>query len=282
MNKPILLILIGFLFFFLVSCGENNPSETPLVSVGNDRLTLGDLQSYLPPHIVGEDSAALADEYINRWVRSKLFLRQAELNLTESEKDISRLIDEYRTSLLVHLYQQKMLEQKYSPLITSREIEEYYNKMQENFKLQDNILKGLLIKVPKSTPDLAKVRDWCRRFKPENMVELETWSFQNARLFDQFLDNWVPFQRINANLPIPLKNEASFLLYNRFYETSDDGFRYFLVITDHHTINETAPLSYVEERIKAILLNKKRVEFIKNLEKELYNEALQEKTINFY
>jgi hypothetical protein len=72
------------------------------------------------------------------------------------------------------------------------------------------------------------------------------------------------------------------LRYNKYYETTDGKNRYFLVVTDFMTIGSVAPLNYVEDRIKAIILNKKRGEFLKGLEKELYDEALQKKIINFY
>jgi hypothetical protein len=47
-------------------------------------------------------------------------------------------------------------------------------------------------------------------------------------------------------------------------------------------VKETAPLEYVENRIKAILLNKKRVDFINNLESDLYEEGIKQKIIKFY
>jgi hypothetical protein len=138
------------------------------------------------------------------------------------------------------------------------------------------------MKVPLDAPGQSDVRRWSRSAGPESLVQLEKYSLQNARMFEVFLDSWIPFQRINANLPDPVKNEERFLRYNRYYETTDDQFRYFLLVTDYQFIGSIAPFSFVEERIKAILLNKKRGEFIKGLEKELYEEALQKKIINFY
>ena len=211
-----------------------------------------------------------------------MFLRQAESNLTEEEKDVSQMLDEYRTSLLVNKYQQKMLEQKYSPLLKNEEIQQYYEQMQDNFTLQENIIKGLIMKVPLDAPGQNEVRRWCRSASSESLVQLENYSLQNARMYNVFLDTWVPFQRINANLPDPVRNEERFLKYNRYYETTDDQYRYFLLVTDSQFIGSIAPLAYVEERIKAILMNKKRGEFIKDLEKQLYEEALQQKNINFY
>jgi hypothetical protein len=281
--------LIGFFVFFGIAflfskCRKVEPQSDihPVVRVGDEILTTDDLRQVLPYDVRSEDSAALADDYINRWVSSKLFLRQAEENLTKEEKDVSQLLDEYRTSLLVNIYQQKMLEQKYSPLLSQEEIEVYYNEMQDNFKLQENIIKGFVMKVPLNVPGQKDVRKWCHSANPESLVHLENYCMQNARMYDSFVDSWMPFKKINANLPRPIKNEEWFLRYNRYYETTDVHFRYFLLVKDYMTTGGTAPLDYVEERIRAILLNKKRGEFIKGLEKELYNEALQKKIINFY
>lgn len=275
--------LVGLvLLFYTCKHVDGEEEAREVVRVGDEVLTSRDLKQVLPRDVDDEDSAALADDYINRWVRNKLFLRQAESNLTEEEKDISQLLDEYRTSLLVNIYQQKMLEQKYSPLLSDEEIEGYYNEMQDNFTLQENIIKGFLLKVPLGAPNQGDVRRWCRSANSESLVELENYSLQNARMFDSFLDSWVPFQRVNAILPDPIRNEERFLRYNRYYETTDEDYRYFLLVTDNMSIGNTAPLSYVEDRIRAILLNKKRGEYIKSLEKELYDEALQKKIINFY
>lgn len=276
-------ILVGMtIALFTCKQVEQDSEARPVVQVGNEELTTKDLKQVLPRDINAEDSAALADDYVNRWVRSKLFLRQAESNLSEEEKDVSQLLDEYRTSLLVNIYQQKMLEQKYSLLLSDKEIRNYYEEMQDNFKLQENILKGLLIKVSLDAPDIPNLRRWCRSVNSQNLLKINNYSLQYAQMYDPFLDAWTPFQRINANLPEPVRNEERFLQYNRFFETTDENYRYFLVVTDYMTIGNIAPLSYVEERIRAILLNKKRGEFIKSLEKELYEEALQRKIINFY
>ncbi|MFW6043779.1 MAG: hypothetical protein ACOCPW_05435 [Marinilabiliaceae bacterium] len=288
MKKPVLiggfLLLTGLsiTFYMCRESGHGSNDTEPVVRVGNEVLTEKDMEQELPEGIQGDDSANMAENYVNRWVRNKLFLRQAEQNLSEEEKDVSQMLDEYRTSLLVNIYQQKMLEQKYSSMLSDEEIRDYYEEMQDNFTLQENILKGFILKVPLDAPRQSDVRRWCRSGDSEHLVDLENYSAQYAKVFDLFIDEWIPFQRINSNLPEPIQNEERFLRYNRYYEKTDDVYRYFLVINDYMTVGDTAPLSYVEDRIKAILLNKKRGEFIKSLEKELYDEALEKKIINFY
>lgn len=261
---------------------EEDPLLNPIVTVDGVSLTLGELRRAIPDNLAPQDSMAMADDYVGRWVRSKLMLRQAEINLTAEEKDVEKLLEDYRTSLLVHLYQQKILEQKHSPLVTSREIEEYYTLMKDNFNLQESIIQGVFIKVPKGAPNQDQLKRWYRSTESEDLINLEAYSFQYARNYEQFIETWVPFSRINSSLPEPIMNEERFLRWSKYYETSDELYNYYLAIHDFELPGSTSPVNYVEERVKAILLNKKRIEFIQQLGQDLYEEGLREKVVNFH
>lgn len=281
----VLFVLIAGLLLLLPNACKRKPQDylsKPIVTVDTHVLTLGDLKNALPENLNPSDSIALAEDYIGRWVKSKLMLRQAEMNLTPEEKNVEQKLQDYRTSLLVYLYQQKILEQKHSPLVTSREIEAYYREMRDNFNLQENIIKGIFIKVPKEAPNQDQLRKWYRGRQSEDFINLEAYCFQNAKKYEVFIDNWIPFRRINSTLPDPIFNEERFIQYTRNYETSDSLYNYYLAIHEFMLSGSTAPLNYVEDRIKAILLNKKRGEFIQKLEQDLYEEALRDKIVNFH
>jgi hypothetical protein len=241
---------------------EEDPLMDPIVTVDGVSLTVGELRRAIPDNLASQDSMAMADDYVGRWVRTKLMLRQAEINLSPEEKDVEKLLEDYRTSLLVHL-------------------EEYYTQMKDNFNLQESIIQGVFIKVPKEAPNQDQLRRWYRSTEPEDLVNLEAYSFQYARNYEQFIEAWVPFSRINSYLPEPMLNEERFLRWSKNYETSDEVFNYYLAIHDFELPGNTAPVSYVEERVKAILLNKKRIEFIQKLGQDLYEEALREKIVSF-
>jgi len=131
-------------------------------------------------------------------------------------------------------------------------------------------------------PDQDKLKIWSRSTKPEDLVNLEAYCFQYARNYEQFIEMWVPFSRINAYLPDAIQNEERFLRWSKNFETSDDEFNYYLTIHDFKLPGDTAPIKYVENRIKAILLNHKRIEFIQQLGQDLYDEALSKKLVTFY
>jgi hypothetical protein len=283
MIKHTVLSLLSFLII-LSACrpeGEN-PLNDPLVSVGDKILTKGDLFQVIPDNIPPDDSTIFAQDYINRWIRAELMLRKAELNLNPEEKDVQRLLEEYRRSLLVHQYQQKMLEQKYSPLITSSEIKRYYEEMLENFKLAENIIKGIFVIVPRTAPNLNDLRRWYRSNNNEDLVKMEAYCYQNAKKYEVFLEEWYSLDQINARLPRPISRPEQYLKYNKSYETSDSLYHYFVSIHDYKLESDIAPLEYTENKIKAILLNKKRLDFINQLETDLYDEGLKQKVITFY
>ncbi|MGQ1783769.1 hypothetical protein [Saccharicrinis sp. GN24d3] len=282
MKIHIRLLVAAILCFSACKNVAPDEDDVPLAKVDNRILTLSELEKAVPGNLSKNDSIAFTQNYINRWVKSALLLRKAELNLTPEEKDVDQILSDYRASLLIHRYQQKLLLQKYVPLISSQEIEAYYNKMSENFKLDRDIIQGVFVQVPLNAPNLSDVKKWYRSDDSDDYVKLEEYCFQNAQKFDNFVDRWVTVEEINELLPLPFPKHPMFLDYNKFYETSDSTSHYLVSIRAFHKEDDIAPVSFVEEKIKAILLNKKRIEFIKNLEEELYDEGLKQKVIKFY
>lgn len=284
MQIKIRLSILAFLMLVLLSCNNSakDIGSVPVAKVDNRILTRLELERATPKNLSENDSAAYVQNYINRWVKSALLLRKAELNLNPQEKDVEKILSDYRASLLIHKYKQKLLLQKHTSLITNSEIEAYYNEMIENFKLEDDIIQGVFIKVSLNAPNLSSLKKWYRSDNPDDYLKLEEYSFVNAQKFDNFLDKWVSVEEINKLIPQPLPKYSKFLDYNKFFETSDSISHYFVSIRDFRKANDTAPLSYVEDKIKVILHNKKRIEFIQNLEEELYEEGLKQKVIKFY
>ena len=278
------LFVVALLMILASACKTSGDgvNEEPLVRINETVLSRGMVYQAIPNSLTPEDSAVFAQDYINRWIRSELLLSKAELNLTPEEKDVDQLLEEYRRSLLIHLYQQKLLEQKYSPLITGSEIKKYYTEMEDNFKLSEPILKGVFVIVPQSAPNIDDLEKLYRSDDSEDLVKLEAYCFQNAKKYEVFLDHWLTMDEINKRLPEPINRTERFLKNNTYYHTSDSLNQYFLSIREYKLNTELAPIEFVEAKIKAILLNKKRLEFIKNLESDLYEEALKNKNIKFY
>ena len=216
----------------------------------------------------------MKQNYIDKWIRKQLILQKAELNLTEEQKDVSQQIDEYRSSLLIFKYEQNLILQKLDTLIRPDQIETYYNDNEPNFILDENIAKALYIKLPSDAPNLYRARQLYRSEREEDFQELESYCYQNAVKYDYFEDQWIPFSRIMNQLPNDIRNPDSYLRYNRYIEQQDSAFRYYVKIREYHLASTTAPLEYVEHKIRSILLNQRKVQFVKELENNIYLDAL--------
>ena len=89
--------------------------RTPVAEVGTDVLYLEDLKQAIPLGLSDADSTKLAQQYIRNWVEDVLFYQNAIRNIPDT-KDIDRLVENYRRSLIEHEYQRsRMAEDEHHP-----------------------------------------------------------------------------------------------------------------------------------------------------------------------
>ena len=279
--KSLLPFLIGIV---LVGCSKDlkDPDALPIARVYDKYLYSSDLDYIIPQNLTEIDSLALVKDYIEKWVRKELILSKAEENLTEEEKDVEKQINDYRTSLLVFKYEQNLIQQRLDTNITAVEIEEYYNQNSSNFILNENLAKGIYLKIPRTAPDIWKVRRWYKSDKEEHVKELDAYCFQYAKEVDYFDDAWVQFSLILDKMPNLYNSPKNILQYRKNIEVRDSTHYYFLRVMDYHLAGAVAPIEHVENNIKSILLNKRKIQLINRLEADIYNDALNRGNFNIY
>jgi hypothetical protein len=57
---------------------------------------------------------------------------------------------------------------------------------------------------------------------------------------------------------------------------------YLIRIIDYKNKNDIAPFDFIKPTLKQVLINKKKLEFISNFEKEIIEDALQKKEFEIY
>ena len=67
-----------------------------------------------------------------------------------------------------------------------------------------------------------------------------------------------------------------------FYQIEDSLELYLLKINESLFRNDIVPLDYIKPTLRQILLNKKKLEFVSDFEKDLIDDALQNKELEFY
>lgn len=268
----------------LTSCGliETEKTDQPVARAYGKFLYKSDLLEIIPEGTVSQDSAIIARNYIDTWVRTQLMLNKAEEALTDDQKNVNKKIEEYRSSLLIYSYRQKLLLQKMDTLITEDEIIDYYENNIDNFILANEIVKAVFVKVPLTAPNISDLRNWIRSGTVDGLDKLEKYSIIYADKFDTFNNSWIYFKTLMKQVPLTIRQPDRYLRYNKNIETSDSRFHYFVHISDHKSEGEVMPLELIRNDIKSILLNKRKIWFYNDLEKKVYNEGANRNLFEIY
>ena len=278
---------LTILILLLIAAGCSNYSSSinrePVAKAGEEYLYRDELPPLFNNGITMEDSISIVRNYINRWIKRQLILSRAEINLTEEYKsEIDQKIEETRENLLIYQYQQQMMLQRMDTTVTEEEIQSYYDENIQNFNLTYPLIKALFIKIPIEAPNIDKVRVWYRSYSQENLQNLESYCYQFADKFDDFGENWINTSHLLRVLPEDIGNTDRFLRNNSHFETSDSLYYYFVNIRDFRLRGAVAPIGYVANDIKNIILNNRKIVFLQILENGLYNEAIKDNSFKIY
>ncbi len=284
MNKNLIVILVLALVLF-GSCDffikRNSTDKVIAVAAGNE-LLYSQLKMATPTGMSEIDSISFVQNYIEKWVKSNLLLEKAELNLdNRTLNEIELMIENYETSLMVFQYQQMLIQQKLDTIITEDNIQDYYDNNAGNFKLDSSVVKAIFVKLPKSLHNAFNVRQWIRSNREEDLISLEDYCYQHARNFDMG-ENWIFFSDLLSVVPRSINDQEAFLKYNRFIEAQDSLYRYFVGIVDYKLSNDTTPIDFVKPQIKNIILNRRKMQFINDLENNIYRDAVNQKRFTIY
>ena len=115
-------------------------NDEVVAKVGKEKLYRSDLEKVVPKGISPQDSSRLASQYIFSWASDRVYLTIAEQQLSKSEKDVARELEDYRKSLLKYRYEQLYVNERLDTAVSQDHLEEYYQSHQERFVLQRPIV----------------------------------------------------------------------------------------------------------------------------------------------
>lgn len=285
-NKPIhnilgiSLLLIGFLLAF-AGCKEAAMQDHReiVAQVSDDVLYWDDVKDFVPENIGKEDSAKIMTGLINKWVMHKLKLQKAEQNLASEQKDLSKELEEYRSSLLIYKYEQEYIKQKLDTIITAQDIQSYYDGFKPEFHLEKPVMKCAYVILPLESPQIGNFRNMFRYQFYDKQDDIIAYCQENANAYYLPGEKYTYFEEMAKILPIETDNPDNLLKYNRFVESKDEDSRYLVNILDYKLKSDIAPLNIVKNEIRSILLNKRKIKLIHRLEESIMNEAMDHNNI---
>ena len=274
------------LFFaglLVLSCTNFNEKEKIVVAEVNDKkLYANDLSGIIPTEIEKSDSSIMANDFIKKWIKQELLIQKANENLTFEQKNVTRELQEYRNSLIIYKYKNELMKQRMDTIVTFEQIEEFYNSNPENFNLNKNIVKAIFIKIPNEVANPSLLKSLIADTSDEGLEELKAYCLQYAKGFDIFVDNWVDFETVKNNIPQEIENDIQFLTRNNKIELEDSKYYYLVSIQDFKLQNDLAPLDFVEYNIRSLILNQRKIAFLKQIEENIYTEGIRKNKFKVY
>lgn len=280
-------ILAGLLIMSaLASCREKafvnySAGKTPLVEIEGNVLYSEDLQKVLPLDCTDEDSVEFAERYIKNWIAEILFYKNAVRNIPDT-KEIDQLVENYRRSLILHEYQQRLIEQKIDKEVSDQDIKDFYNNNLRLFVLNEPMIKGLFLKIPLSAPNIDKIKTWYKQSGDNAFDEIEKYSIKYAVRYEFFYDRWLSVSDVEMLLPpldVPLKD---LLERQSSLEFKDEQYIYLLNVSEYITKGSYEPVESATGKIRDLLINNKEVSYMQQIKEELYQSALDKDIIIFH
>jgi hypothetical protein len=256
----------------LGSCAfdEPNPQE-PIAEVFGENLYPSDLaQVFTNASGLGEeDSTQLVALFVRQWKINKILARKAAENLTKEDKDIDKLVEDYRNSLLIYRYQQKLVDDRVDTSVSEQEMQAYFEKNQDDFVLTQTIVKLRFVKLPKESKLVAKAMQLLKSDKPEDIQNLLKLCITHAENY--FLDDeaWLLFDDVKREIPIESYNDVLYLRNNRTAQIVDDEFVYLVRFSEARFQNSASVFEYEKDRIRNIIIRERKNAFLKKMEIDL-------------
>ena len=275
----LLMVCLGLVLF---SCGSKNRKDDQAVAkVGDKFLYFSEMSDIFPKGCSKDDSMALAKLYIDNWIKTRLLLKKAELNLSSEQLNISEEIETYRSSLLIYKYEDQLLRERLDTTVNESEIRSYYEANKDNFSSEEYVVRAVFIKLPANAPTLWKVRQWYVSDREKDVQDLTDYCRTHAVKYDRFDDEWVRWVNVEAEFPQKDAATRQLAQYDRI-EQNDGDFFYFARLIEKRAPGDTAPLALVKDKVKNIIINKRKLKFISELERDIYNDALVKKQFEIF
>ncbi|VAW12457.1 FIG00652270: hypothetical protein [hydrothermal vent metagenome] len=276
-------VAIAFLAFSCSSLWKDTEEKRPLARVGEIYLYEEDIAPLMYEGVTKGDSISIVTNYINIWASKQLLLSKAKINLPDDKlAAFETLVANYRTDLYTRAYKEALVRRSGDSTVSKSQMRRFYEKEKENFRLKERLVKIRFIELPKRFLNKETVIKKMKKFKKGDVAFLDSIGVHFKKL--NFNDSiWVRASRIIEEIPpLTIENQDKYLKKSQFFELEDALGVYLAKVTGVLNVNDIAPLSYIEPTIKQVLLNRRKLDYMRRLEAEVIDEAIKEKEFEVY
>lgn len=262
---------------------DEETKSDPIARVHDIYLYPEDLEGLVSSELSPEDSASRMKQVVNSWVKKQLVISEANSRLTLDEAELERRLLDYKYALMIHEFEEQYVNSELNYEVTSEEINQYYENNIDNFRLNQNIVKGIFVQLPKKAPEIRRFRNLISSRNIEKYNELVSYCHSYATKAHLGDSSWVYFEQMIVNTPFhEIDDKKGFLERNKFVEREDENYIYFLNILEYRLVNEISPIEFVWDEVEKIILNKRKVKLVSKLENEIFESAEKNDDFEIY
>tara|TARA_X000000950_G_scaffold282412_1_gene381179 strand:- start:191 stop:1030 length:840 start_codon:yes stop_codon:yes gene_type:complete len=265
----------------LLSCSNfsNNNSNNLVARAGENFLYENDL----PIFTSKDDSLIKISSFIEAWAKEKVLYDLSMINLSQSKRaEIDELVDNYKVDLYINSYKDLIVNSRIDSIVTTEQIDSFYKLNINNFKLNENLVKYRYIKVPNDNININRIRRYIVRVNEQDRYFLDSLNFQFAdlKLNDSI---WFTERDVISTINfINQNNKSEYFIKNRLFTIEEFNYTNFFIIDDILRSGNIPPISYLYERIESTIINQRKLNLLKNINKEILNDALKSRKYEVY
>lgn len=266
----------------LMSCGDGQfwlgKSKDPVVvRVGDRKLFQSQLEGLVHNGTNPEDSAAIVDGFKQNWILENLMIIEAEKNIA-ADINLNKLVEDYRSSLLVLNYEKRLIENNLDTIVTQAEKYAYYQKNKGQYSLSHPVFKCIISKIPTNTSGIPQVKSALQK------------SDLSEALF--LIKEKSVYHHIDTAAYMTIEDLASLLPQGTFkqeelaqgkvFSSKEGKYEYFFKIISYYDENTVPPFEYISDKILKSILSERKKNLLLGYRQELYKQALNDQIIETY
>lgn len=269
-----LILISGFL-----SCQQQSPDVDAVARVNDRYLSKEEVDLAMPKGLSTQDSLLYRNNFIKMWATKELLLDKARINVDDRDEEIKELVRDYEQELLIERYKKALLQQELDTLITETDINDYYEANKNVYRLNEELMQ---LKYIHFSIDLSDKNDVIKLFKSSDEEDMDELIERELEFYSfSFNDSiWVSYRDVQKKLAF-LKDEKN-IKKNQFIQKEDSLGVYLLAVKDMRHRNDIAPKEYVIPTIQQMILHKRRLELMNEIEKTIMVDAINNKQFEQY
>ena len=285
MRRFKVIIILGIVLSALTSCRAISSllhDDEVVAEVNGVKLYRAELDAVIPNGISAADSAALAMKYIDTWASDHVYLKIAEQQLSKSEKDVTKELEDYRKSLLKYRYEQLYVNERLDTTVTDEMVDEYYEAHADKFVLQRPIVRARYLNILADSPVLKQLRKMMKSSEPNDLVEADSLAYSSALKFMTWNNDWVDAALLAGEFGTDYNSMLASMSGGWIEQKDTTGYLKLAYVPEMIGRGRQAPVDYCAPMIKDMIISARKQALISGLERDLLEDARENGNFTIY